>query len=71
MVYNNTISDTKANKYHTDRLDGKVSSSGGDNNLRAYLVSASDAVTDSNEDKISNSNGNTITNINVKMVVAV
>ena len=71
LVYKNTISDSKSKKHNINKLSVKVSIYGGDNKLRAYLVSDSDYVAYRNEDTISNSNGNTITNINVKMVVAV
>ena len=58
MVYNDTTSDAKAKKHHINKIAEKVSSSGGANKPRAWLVSASDAVADSNEDTISNSNVN-------------
>ena len=70
MVYNYTISVAKANKHHSNKRSEKLSSSGGDNKLRAYLVSASDYVVDINEDTISNRNGDTVFNSNVNMDVA-
>ena len=70
VVYNDKISYAKAKKHHTDKLSEKVSSSCGDNKIRAYLVSASDAVADTNEDKIFNRNGDIITNRNVNMAAA-
>ena len=69
MVYNNTISDSKENKQQINTFAEKVSSSGGDNKLRAYLFSDSDDVVNSNEDTLTNSNGNTITNSNINMSV--
>ena len=70
MVYNDTASYATAKKHHIDKLAEKVSISGCANKLRAYLVSASDAVVDSNVNTFSNSNGNTISNSNVNMDLA-
>ena len=70
MVYNDTISVSKANKQHIDNIDEKVSSSGGDNKLRTYLVYFSDAAVDINEVIIPNINVDTIFNSNVNMAVA-
>ena len=70
MVYNDTTSDTKSKKHHIDNISEKLSSYGGANKLRSYLVSASESVVDSNEDTISNRNGNTISNSNSNMGVA-
>ena len=70
MVYNYTISYAKAKKQHIDKIYEKVSSSGGANKIRAYLVSASDDIVDSNKDTISNRNGDKITNSNANMAMA-
>ena len=61
---------TRQRNTRFDNITEKVSSSGGANKLRAYLVSASDAVADSNEDKIPISNGDKISNSNVNMAMA-
>ena len=58
MVYNNTISYEKAKKHHINKISEKVSSSGGTNKLRAYLVSAFVDVAGRNEDIFSNRNIN-------------
>ena len=52
MVYNDTISYSKAKKHHIYNLSEKVLSSGGANNIRAYFPSDYDAIADSNEIKL-------------------